>query len=150
VCTNRSIVRDKAAGGGRKKGRHVGHAQHLTNAEMGRTNVTLLVQALEAHVYIHEQVKPLPKSLKELRGHVYIEDYAYGMFGRSASVSNLCETPGIFTYLLANVGVIVFHGIPNSRQKKVWWQWQVHQEDKIVVDVFLKMITNKSVSAVCN
>ena len=37
--------------------------------------------------------------------HVGIEGYAYALFGRSASVSTLCEATGVFKYLLERRGI---------------------------------------------
>jgi len=74
---------------------------------VGRTNVSLLARALETHLQIREEWHESSMSVHAPppRGHVYIEGYAYGLFGRSASISSLCETTGTFKYLLSEMGV---------------------------------------------
>jgi len=79
-----------------------------------RGRIVSLVDVLEEHVALnispkvhHTQRQDPMKDNVESHTlvHVGIEGYAYALFGRSASVSTLCEATGVFKYLLESRGI---------------------------------------------
>jgi hypothetical protein len=109
---------------------------------VGRTNVTLLARALETHLPLREECHESSKSVHAPppRGHVYIEGYAYGLFGRSASISSLCETTGTFKYLLSEMDVSYAIVSPSTIKKSFAGSGKATK--KAITERFLAMTLN--------